>query len=147
MLLYLCTLYEYIDVTSMMTMFAIDIWGDRHASESVILYFGVHCVRLCSQICCSPLTAMQHGETVLFWAHRCTCSSMLAEYAQRNPLVTHRKRKTKPTRPSSRHHRTYCRCCICKNPINGNASTTAFLGTQGSTSCHCCDFRSIALKY
>ena len=25
--------YLVIDVTSIMTMFAIDIWGDRHASE------------------------------------------------------------------------------------------------------------------
>ena len=38
--------YLVIDVISMMTMFAIDIWGDRHAS-AMILLFGVryvHCV-------------------------------------------------------------------------------------------------------
>ena len=37
--------YPFIDVTYMMTMLAIDIWGDRHTSF-VILLFGVHCVRL-----------------------------------------------------------------------------------------------------
>ena len=35
--------YAFIDVNGMMTMFAIDIWGDRHAS-AVILLFGVHYV-------------------------------------------------------------------------------------------------------
>ena len=69
MLLYLVH-YPFIDVTGRMTMFTIDIWGDRHVSYVILLFWRPLFVHECSPI----------ELTIDYHAARCFCSSFWSYY-------------------------------------------------------------------
>ena len=65
--------------------------------------FGVHCARFCSPIYCWPLTAVQRGDTVVSWAHRCIWASVLPFKPNTFAGKLEEAKETKPSRPNVRH--------------------------------------------